>query len=165
MAISNYLKQLRKKVGHDLLVLPSVSAIVVNGAGEVLLQKNKDMGTWTTIGGMTEPGEDSADAVVRELFEETGIIAEPVRITSVTNTPVVTYPNGDKVQYVITTFLCRPVRGEPRVNDDESLEIRYFAPDALPPMREDLVERICCALAGREVAFFHPPRRSFGGTE
>ena len=51
------------------------------------------------------------------------------RITSVTNTPVVTYPNGDQVQYVIVAFLCRPIRGDPHVHDDESLEIRYFDRD------------------------------------
>ena len=39
--------------------------------------------------------------------------------------------------YVIVAFLCRPIRGDPHVHDDESLEIRYFDRSSLPPMRPD----------------------------
>jgi len=70
MAISPYLKKLRERIGHELLVLPPVCAIVVNNRGEVLLQHSKDTNGWTTIGGMAEPGEEPADAVVREVMEE-----------------------------------------------------------------------------------------------
>src|SRR5437016_5819621 len=137
MAIAPFIKELREKIGHDLLILPSVCGIVVNDRGEVLLQKSKDTGTWMTIGGVADPGEEPADAVVREVFEETGVTVIPERIASVTNSPVVTYPNGDQVRYVIVAFLCRPIRGEPHVHDDESLEIRYFDRSSLPPMRPD----------------------------
>src|SRR5205814_6444052 len=96
-----------------------------------------DTGKWSLIGGMVEPGEEPADAVVRELYEETGLRVEPVRVIGVYTTPVIRYPNGDQAQYVITAFRCRVIEGEPRVNDDESLEVRYFAPDALPELRAD----------------------------
>ena len=46
----------------------------------------------------------------------------------------VRYGNGDEAMIVSITFACRALGGEPRVNDDESLELRYFPPDALPPM-------------------------------
>jgi len=60
----------------------------------------------------------------------------PERIVGVYSGPefVVRYPNGDEAAILSITFACRPVAGEPRVNDDESLEIRYFAPAALPAM-------------------------------
>ena len=98
-------------------------------------------------------------AVVREVFEETGVTVEPLRIVSVANTPAVTYPNGDRVQYVIVAFVCRPIAGEAHVHDDESLEIRYFAPDALPELREDQRLRVEMALKGNREAFFHPPMK------
>ena len=157
MAISPYIKKLREKIGHDLLMLPSVCGIVINDRGEMLLQKSKDTGTWMTIGGVAEPGEEPADAVVREVFEETGVTVRPLHIVSVANTPEVTYPNGDRVQYVIVTFLCEPMAGEPHVHDDESLEIRYFSTDALPTLRKDQRLRVEMALSGRVEAFFHPP--------
>ena len=59
--------------------------------------------------------------------------AWPERISGVYVTPVITYPNQDRAQYVITAFVCRPIDAtEPRVNDDESLEVGYFPVDAMP---------------------------------
>ncbi|MCZ9342982.1 NUDIX hydrolase, partial [Streptomyces sp. TRM76130] len=44
----------------------------------------------------------------------------------------VTYDNGDVCQYMDITFRCRALGGEAEVNDDESLEVGWFAVDALP---------------------------------
>ncbi|HET6293580.1 MAG TPA: NUDIX hydrolase, partial [Kribbella sp.] len=44
------------------------------------------------------------------------------------------YPNGDQVQYLDLCFRCRPLRGEARVNDDESLEVAWYPLTALPPL-------------------------------
>ncbi len=67
---------------------------------------------------------------MREIREETALEVVPERIVGVYSGPefVVRYPNGDEAAILSITFACRPVAGEPRVNDDESLEIRYFAP-------------------------------------
>jgi ADP-ribose pyrophosphatase YjhB (NUDIX family) len=156
MPISPYVRGLRQRVGSDLLFLPGVSAVVLNGAGEILLQRRSDFGTWSLLGGILDPGEEPADGVVREVFEETAVAVEPVRITGVYATPTVRYPNGDQALYAITCFLCRAVGGPgPRVNDDESLEVRYFNPASLPEMRPDHRLRIQHALSGSERAFFN----------
>jgi hypothetical protein len=56
------------------------------------------------------------------------------RVLSVfTNEPVV-YANGDRAQYIDIVLRCRAVGGEARVNDDESLDVRWFALDELPPL-------------------------------
>jgi len=153
MGISAYVKQLRDRVGRELLLLPGVSGLVFDVAGRVLLQRRSDTRTWSVIGGMIDPGEEPADAVVREVFEETGIQVEPERISGVYLTPVITYPNGDRTQYVITAFRCRHVAGVPHVHDDESLEVAYFDLDALPALRADHVLRIRHA-AGNAPPFF-----------
>lgn len=161
MPIPNFLKSLRARIGHELLLVPGACGLVFNERDEILLHRRSDTGRWALIGGMIEPGEEPADAVVREVFEETGVRVVPERITGVYSTPVVEYPNGDQMQYIITTFRCRPVEGEPRVNDDESLEVRYFPLDALPELRPDHVRRIEHArhggVNGGQV-FFTPPR-------
>ena len=69
---------------------------------------------------------------MREIEEETGVQAGLVGLASAWVMPVVEYPNGDTAQYLDLCFLCRHVSGEPRVGDDESLEVGWFAPDALP---------------------------------
>jgi 8-oxo-dGTP pyrophosphatase MutT (NUDIX family) len=139
---------MREKIGHDLLMMIGVAAVIVNDAGEVLLQLRSDTHQWGLPGGAVDPGEEPADALVREVYEETGLTVLPERIVGVYSGPEYqfTYPNGDQVCVMNITFACRPVEGTPTVNDDESLEVRYFPVDALPPMESRTRERISQAL-------------------
>ena len=94
-----------------------------------------------------DPGEQPAETVVREVYEETAVHVVPERVTSVLTQPAVTYPNGDRCEYVDITFRCRAIGGEARVNDDESLAVAWFALDDLPPVADLIRHRIECALA------------------
>jgi 8-oxo-dGTP diphosphatase len=154
MPISPYLKSLREKIGHDLVLVPGVTALVFNDAREVLLHRSTDDGRWYTIGGAIDPGEEPAQAAVREALEETGLRVVPERIIGVYADPMVTYPNGDRVLYVNTCFLCRVVGGKLGVGDDESLELRYFPPHDLPELLPTHRHRIEQALKGDEKAYF-----------
>ena len=153
MGISPYIATLRRKVGNDLLLLPSVGAVIFDQQKRVLLQLASDDNKWYVPGGAIDPGEEPADAIVREMEEETGLIVEPLRIVSVSASPHITYPNGHQVQYVGVTFLCRIVGGTLKVSDDESLELRFFDTSDLPPLREDHRLRIQQALADGPPAF------------
>jgi ADP-ribose pyrophosphatase YjhB (NUDIX family) len=135
--MSPFIRALRNKIGHDLLHLVGVSGVVLTEDRRILLVKSKEVATWMPIGGMIEPGEEPADAVVREIKEETGVDAVPERLAGVFDGPHVTYINGDRAHFVSIVFHCRPVAGEPRVNDDETTDVRYFPVDALPEMRAD----------------------------
>src|SRR5580658_8496704 len=106
MGISPYIKHLREKIGNEMLLLPAVSAIIVDEQGRVLLHRASDDGKWYTIGGAMEPGEEPAAAAAREALEETGLIVEPVRVVAVQASPLVVYPNEDQVRYVGISFLC-----------------------------------------------------------
>jgi 8-oxo-dGTP pyrophosphatase MutT (NUDIX family) len=159
MAIPEYVASLRAKVGHDLLLLPGVCALVFDPAGRVLLHRRADTARWALIGGTQEPGEEPADAVVREVDEETGVEVSPERITGVCATSRTVLPNGHQVQYVVVAFRCRPLRGTPTVNDDESLEVGYFALDRLPDLSAGHRARIEHALADGP-AFFAAAGRS-----
>ena len=134
MPMSDYVRDLRTKIGKDVMIMPAAGGIVVNDDNEVLLQLRSDTHTWGIPGGALDPGEDIADCVVREVYEETGLHVVPERITSVLSGEdfLHVYPNGDQVAIVSVTFRCRPVGGIAKVNDDESLEIRFFPVDALP---------------------------------
>lgn len=156
MPLSEHLANLRRKVGNDLLLLPGVCALIFNDVGEILMQRRSDTGRWAVIGGMMDPGEEPADALAREVFEETGLRVVPERITGVYLTRVITYPDGNRAQYVITAFRCRPVSGTPHVHDDESLEVRYFPLGALPQISDDHRRRIEHAQTNAP-PFFTPP--------
>jgi 8-oxo-dGTP pyrophosphatase MutT (NUDIX family) len=147
MPISPYIQSLRGRVGHGLLLLPGVTAVVFDEAGRILLNERADNGQWALIAGGMDPGEQPADTVVREVYEETAVHVVPERVTSVLTQPTTTYPNGDRCEYVDITFRCRAIGGEARVNDDESLAVAWFALDDLPPIGDLIRHRIDCALA------------------
>ncbi|MBV2365935.1 NUDIX domain-containing protein [Streptomonospora nanhaiensis] len=142
MATPDFILGLRKHVGHDLLWLTGVTAVVVADSGEVLLHRRADDGNWSTPGGILEPGEQPAAALVREVAEETGVAVVPERIASVVTEPPFTYPNGDQVQFIDITFRCRAVGGRARADGEESLEVAWFSRDALPPMNGRVLRRI-----------------------
>lgn len=129
MPISDYLKNLRTHVGTELLLVPSVSALFYDDRGRILLARHAEGNLWATPGGSVDPNESPADAVVREVWEETSLLAEPVRILGVYGGPdfEVTYPNGDRVTYLMTVFECRIVGGEMRPDGVEILELAYVA--------------------------------------
>jgi reactive intermediate/imine deaminase len=156
MPISDYMRNLRDKIGHEMLMIVDVAGVVVNEAGEVLLERRSDDGRWCLPGGALDPGEDLAEGVVREVWEETGVQVVPERISGVYSGPdfLVRYPNGDEAMIVSIVFACRPVAGEPHVHDEESLEVRYFAPDALPPLEARHQLRIRQALRNDPRAHF-----------
>lgn len=138
MPTPKFILELREKIGHDPLWLPGITAVVLDEDDRVLLVRRADNGRWTLVAGVLEPGEDPAPAILREIQEETGVEAAIERLVSIEAMPPSAYPNGDQVQYLDLCFRCRPVSGEARVNDDESLEVGWFPLDAMPaiPPRE-----------------------------
>jgi ADP-ribose pyrophosphatase YjhB (NUDIX family) len=139
-----------------MVVRPGVSAVIFE-EGRVLLQRRDDNRMWGLPGGGVEPGESVRQAVIREVHEETGLTVEPLRLIGVYSDPanhqIVSYPNGEVVHYVSTTFECR-VLGGVLTTCAESLELAYFDPDALPPDVLPLaLIRLRDALARHPVAF------------
>jgi len=140
-----------------MVVRPGVSAIIVTGEG-LLLQRRGDNGLWGLPGGSVEPGESVADAVVREVREETGLDVRPVRLIGVYSAPalgqVITYPDGNVIHYVSASFECRVVGGTLTCDGDESLELRWFDPERLPADMMDVHRvRVADALARQSEAF------------
>ncbi|MDO8106423.1 NUDIX domain-containing protein [Isoptericola sp. b441] len=148
MPVPEFVLRLRDHVGTDPLWLPGVSAVVIDGDGQVLLGRRADNGRWAVVSGILEPGEEPGVAVARECREETGVEVEVLALTSVACSEPVVYPNGDRAQYLDVCFWCRPVAGEARVADDESTDVGWFPPDALPePLNPSTRERIDRTLA------------------
>ncbi len=145
MPVPEFIVRLRERVGHDLLWLPGVTAVVLDGDA-VLLVRRSDDGSWSPVTGIVDPGEHPAVAAVREVLEETGVRCVVEELVWVNVTEPTVHVNGDHAQYLDHTFRCRYVDGTPRAADDESLEARWCRLDDLPPMVPSLVERIVTAV-------------------
>ena len=155
MATPDFIRTIRATAGHQLLWLPGVTAVVFDDEGRVLLGRRADTGKWAVIGGMSDPGEQPAACAVREVHEETGVRCVAERVVLVQALKPITYANGDVCQFMDITIRCRAVGGEARVNDDESLEVGWFAVDALPELDEFGLFRIKQALSD-EPTWFDP---------
>ena len=137
MGMSDYLKSIRRQIGPQLLLTPGVAAIVRNEKGQILLHRREDNGAWSLPGGGVDPGETPAEAVVREVLEETGLVVVPTSIVAVvggTEHMRFTYPNGDQIEVVATVFACRVEGGTLGLAGEETVELEYFDLASLPPI-------------------------------
>ncbi len=128
MGMSAYMRGLRAKLGNQLLEVPSVSILLRDEAGRVLLVRDSATGVWTTPGGAIELLETPADAAVREMWEETGARVTLTRVVGVFGGKdfVVEYPNGDRTSYLMVVFEAHRIGGALRPDHTETSELRFF---------------------------------------
>ena len=160
MPISDYLRDLRTKIGTALVMMPAVTVIVFDETGRLLMAQERASGLWMTIGGAIDPDEAPADAAVRECWEETGLHVEPTRLAGVFGGPLyrITYGNGDVVSYTTILFEARIIGGTPAPDGEEAAGLRFVsrAQAAELPMAAWTKELVRHAFEGRQEAFFAP---------
>ncbi|WP_409291385.1 NUDIX domain-containing protein [Peribacillus sp. SCS-37] len=136
MGMSQYYSKLRETHGSGLLLLPSVAGIIRNDAGEIMLQNKGNGEKWSLPAGALEPGETPADAVAREVWEETGLRVTPKRLAGVFGGREFRYqyPNGHEVEYVVFLFECEADHIARQPVDEETAELRFFKPEEMPEL-------------------------------
>jgi len=134
--MSPYFQQLRSKVGHELLLLPGVAAVIRDERGRLLLQEKASGEGWSLPAGAIEPGETPEQAVRREVREETGLAVEPCRILGVFGGADFryVYPNGDVVEYTAVLYRCDVLGRASTQLDPETKSLRYFSAAEMPPL-------------------------------
>ncbi len=113
---------------------PGVAAVLFDDAGRVLLVRRTDTGQWSLPLGHVEPGESVAEAVRREVREETGLTMRDVRLAAVYSDPetqVFRYPSGRATHFVTCCFRGTAA-GDLAADGDEVADAAFFALDALP---------------------------------
>jgi 8-oxo-dGTP pyrophosphatase MutT (NUDIX family) len=153
MPIPDFIVALREKIGSQPLWLSGVTAVVLREE-QILLVRRADNGRWTPVTGIIDPGEEPADAAIRETLEEAGVQAVAERLVMVHVTHPIVYPNGDQAQYLDLVFRCRWQAGEPYPADGENSEAGWFTLDRLPELPGNMRDRIDAALSDEPAARF-----------
>lgn len=105
--------------------LVGVVGVVLNESGEILLLKHtyRDKYPWGLPGGWLKRGEHPADALSREIQEETGMTVKVIKPLIVSG--------DDKWPRVDLVFLCQVIDGAFSASDEVS-SARFFGKDNLP---------------------------------
>ena len=137
-----YFKYLRQYVGHKPIILPGSVVIILNGQNEVLLQKRND-GYWGLPGGLMDLGESFEEVAKREVFEETGLVVEDLRLLNVRSGSeyYLKVPNGDELYSATAVYYTKDVSGDMKIDYSESEKMEYFSPDRLPHKLNDKDKR------------------------
>jgi ADP-ribose pyrophosphatase YjhB (NUDIX family) len=109
-----------------------VGALILDGSRVLLVERGKPplIGYWSLPGGLVETGERLEDALMREVFEETGLRVAADSIATVFERIMPDETGACQYHYVLIDFYCTVVGGELRAGDD-STRAEWFAIDAL----------------------------------
>lgn len=166
MGASPHILALREKIGNDLICATSVSSALFDEAGRLLMAHDRKLGRWITVGGMIDPHESPATAVVRETFEETGLIARPLRLFGVFGGPhnEIVYDNGDRVSFTAIGFIMEITGGALRADGEEIERLAWVTREEAAAFEssEIIREIVDAAFAdyaagGARAPYFAPP--------
>jgi 8-oxo-dGTP diphosphatase len=122
-------------------VIPCVGAVITDDQGRLLLIKRGHepaAGRWSLPGGRIEPGETDAQALEREMREETGLTVQAGPLVGRVQRPA---PGGQVLD--IRDYAATVTGGTLRAGDDAA-DARWVAPGDLPllPLTDGLVEAL-----------------------
>lgn len=108
-------------------IVPAVSVVVSNDAGEILLIRRTDNGTWALPGGAMDIGESLAQAAIRETKEETGIDCEITGLSGIYTDPghVILYTSNGEVRQEFSIVLTARATGGQPTPSIETSEVRW----------------------------------------
>lgn len=134
----NYVNNIRKKIGHDLLILIGANVIILDHNNRFLLQKRKS-GSWGFLGGLLEVGETLEDTAIREVYEESDLKVSNLQLVNVFSGPEYhfTLDNSDEIYVITSVYYAREVEGTIIADNDESMELKYFKVHELPDNLEE----------------------------
>jgi 8-oxo-dGTP diphosphatase len=131
-------------VGGAWPEVPCVGAVVHDTQGRLLLIRRghaPSAGLWSVPGGRMEAGESPAEAVVREVAEETGLRVHPDRVLGSVRI------DGDGVVFTVTDWECTLIDPEPRpVAGDDAADVVFV--DAAGLATLDMAPGVVAALSG-----------------
>lgn len=110
--------------------IAGVAGVVVRGGDVLLIRRGREplLGAWSLPGGALELGETTAEGVVREVFEETGVQARAVEIVATLDRIVRDEQQRVQFHYVLVEWLCFAEEDQQDlVCGDDAVEARWVS--------------------------------------
>ncbi len=90
--------------------------------------KAPEAGHWSFVGGKVEFGETTRAALIREVWEEVGVVVQLGDLAHLVETPQI-----DGQHWVSPVYHAKIISGEPQnLEPDKISSVRWFTRDALP---------------------------------
>lgn len=143
------MRALRALVGTRPVNLVGAAGLVLNAAGELLLQRKRGAVRWSVPGGICELGEAFEATLKRELHEETALTVNRADLLAVVSGPQTHHRlgHGDEFFMYTAVYVVRDWQGTPTPDGEESEELRFFGLDALPELAGPVGRRAAELLA------------------
>ena len=144
----DYIKQIRKLIGHEPMLIPHAVVILFNEENKVLFEVRADDGYLDFPGGSVDMAEEVIETAKRELYEETGLIADELELFDVYSGPITkyTYFNKDVIYGVDTFYVCKKYHGELKPQQEEVKELVFLdindVKGKLSPRNKKVIEDI-----------------------
>lgn len=132
--MSDYIKNLRKKIGHETVIMPCACVIIGDGKGNILLQQRNDDGKWGYHGGAIEIDESVEEALRREVKEELNLTLNRIELLGIYSGAEYhhVYPNGDECSCIDIVYVCHDYSGDMTFTDGEVTCTAWFNKTNLP---------------------------------
>ena len=146
--MEDYMKKVRKIIGHEPMLLPHAIVIVFDNEGKVLIETRADDGYLDFPGETIDIGEEVEAAAKRELLEESGIIADELKLFNIYSGEITKYQyfNEDIIYGIDIVYLCYKFHGELKAQPEEVSELRFMKLDdikgKLSPRNIQIIEEL-----------------------
>ena len=124
-----------------------VGGIVLDGNRVLLVRRSREplKGQWSIPGGAVEVGEPLADALRREMREETGLQVRLLGLVEVLDRILRDSEGRIQYHFVLMDYLCQPVGGELRAGTDAAqvrwVEREKLSEYGLRPETQEVIEK------------------------
>lgn len=116
-----------------------VRGVVFQDGGILLVRELMDGGRWTLPGGWADVGDSPSEAVVREVWEESGYRVQAAKVLALLDRNKHNHPGH--IHHIYKVFVrCEVTGGEP-TDSNETSDATFFKEDEIPELSEGRVTR------------------------
>ncbi|AAF10362.1 NUDIX domain-containing protein [Deinococcus radiodurans] len=135
MSTKDYVRDLRRLVGHAPVNFVGAAGLICNAAGEVLLQRRRGSERWGLVAGIAELGEPLEQTLRREVQEELGLTVQAAEFLELLNPAGLSrVANGDEFYSYTALYRVTAWTGIPVPDGVEIAEARFFSLAEFPPL-------------------------------